>query len=99
LSARLLNRLGLIFGLIGAIILFLWGPPQPIFITGVMLTADRGSIIDQKTGKTAEDYAKEVLALRKWHEIASKGGLILIIAAFGCQFIATYVDKHPKRPN
>ena len=34
MTARWLNTVGLLLGMAGVVILFIWGPPQPNFIEG-----------------------------------------------------------------
>jgi len=35
LTAQWLNTVGLVLGMVGVVILFIWGPPQPDFVEGV----------------------------------------------------------------
>jgi hypothetical protein len=73
---RWLNPLGLIFGMIGVVMIFFWGWPQPSF-EGDVLTADT-SAQQQAELKTSEEH----------YRFMSKLGLGLVFLGFGCQLIA-----------
>jgi hypothetical protein len=86
MNSRRLNILGLCLGMLGVIVLFFWGPPQPTLEPGVGLTADEGSVIDKKTGKTTPDYNQEIKSKRRLYDWMSKFGLGLVGAGFFFQF-------------
>lgn len=91
INSRSLNTVGLIFGILGVIIVFIWGAPQPDFTTGVSLGLPDGTVIDQKTQKTVADRNKEVLDMKKVYSYRSRFGLFLIMIGFGFQLCAVWV--------
>jgi hypothetical protein len=69
MSQQLLNTIGLVFGIIGAIILFIYSPPQPSLEPGVGLRLESGTVV---AGKTVAQHAEEALARRKLYGGMSK---------------------------
>ena len=41
MNPRLLNTVGLVLGMLGVLIIFIWGPPQPDFEEHVGLASER----------------------------------------------------------
>ena len=91
-SARALNTVGLLLGIIGVLIIFVWGPPQPSFQTGVSIVVEDSTPID-RTGKTAGEHAGEVLQNEKHYGFMSKLGLGLIMVGFGLQLWAVWLPS------
>ena len=88
LSAIRLNRIGLLFGMVGVVILFIWGPPQPSLEGGVGLGLEEGTRLPD--GRTVEQYNQDVARLRQTHIILSRIGLALVGVGFFCQLWATW---------
>ena len=91
MTTQLLNSIGLLLGMIGVLIIFKYGPPQPNFEAGVSLELEEGTPID-KGGKTVADYNREVARRRKLYSNLSKVGLALIFFGFGLQLWATWLS-------
>jgi hypothetical protein len=72
MNRRWLNITGLCLGMVGVVVLFIWGPPQPTLEPGVNLTADEETITDPKTGQTAADYNREIKEKRTLYGFMSK---------------------------
>jgi hypothetical protein len=50
-NGKILNTIGLVFGLVGVVIIFIWGPPQPQLEEGVGRGLENDTPIDEN-GKT-----------------------------------------------
>lgn len=87
---QILNSTGLIFGLIGVIFIFVWGPPQPQLDEGINVGLAEDTPIDN-SGKTVKEFNDEIRKTRKKYKIFSKMGLGLIFIGFGLQLWATFV--------
>ena len=86
---KILNTIGLILGLVGVVLIFIWGPPQPQLDEGVNLGLEDNTPIDE-SGKTVREYNEEVKNKRRRHKIMSSIGLGLIFFGFGFQLWATW---------
>jgi len=76
-----LNRAGLLFGIVGVALIFVWGPPQPNLEEGIGIGAE-GPLVDEHDAK--------IRHLRTRHSVLSRIGLALIALGFGAQFSATF---------
>jgi hypothetical protein len=85
---RWLNVIGLIFGMIGVVIIFLWGPPQPSFQQGVWVGLNPGTRLQDRGGKTVAEIDAETAATKTFYQHMSQLGLVFIFIGFGCQLIA-----------
>ena len=85
-----LNRLGLIFGIIGVVIIFIWGPPQPDHSSGVGIALEDATYI-QKEGKTVEQINDQVKMRKVCYRIMSNIGLALILLGFALQLWSTWL--------
>jgi len=64
---QVLNSIGLVLGIIGVVILFFFGPPQPPLEPGVGLGLESATVIDP-SGKTVAQHDAEVLARRQLYD-------------------------------
>ena len=80
--AKLLNVLGLILGLIGVIIIFIWGPPQPDLKEGISRITAGQDVVENDIRVKRE---------RKRYNIMSKIGLGLVFFGFVFQLVGTCV--------
>lgn len=88
LTAQWLNTIGLALGMVGVVILFIWGPPQPDFDEGVAIGLLPGDVLEN--GKTVAEKDAAVRRLKRWHTIMSRVGLGMIGVGFGAQLIAVW---------
>ena len=72
---EILNLAGLVANVIGGVMLFIWGPPQPSFEEQGFLALEGGPDLG-------------VRSLRRRHEILSRVGLGLVILGFAFQLVA-----------
>lgn len=90
LTAQWLNRIGLVLGMAGVVIIFIWGPPQPDFDEGVGIGLEDGNVL--RDGRTVADFRNDQRRLRRRHEIVSRVGLGLVGLGFFVQLVATWAD-------
>ena len=87
---QIINTIGLLLNILGVVILFFYGPPQPTFEEGIGLGLEDANVLED--GRTVADHNAEVRKLRKRHETRSQVALILIIVGFVVQLCATWIN-------
>jgi hypothetical protein len=87
-SAQLLNSVGLVLGMVGVLLIFLFGPPMPDLEHGGGLGIDEGTRLAD--GRTVAEHNADRLRLRTRHLRVSQAGLLLVFAGFALQFWATW---------
>jgi hypothetical protein len=92
MNSRLLNTIGLALGIIGVLFLFVWGPPQPSFETGVPLGLEDATPLDG-SGKTVAEHNRQIEAKRKFYTNMSRVGLCLILVGFALQLWAVWLPE------
>jgi hypothetical protein len=86
---KYVNTIGLIFGILGVLLLFKWGPPQPSFERGVALGLEDGTKLPN--GKTVAQHDADIEALTKRHKCMSQIGLVLIGLGFAFQLLSVWI--------
>lgn len=81
MTARWLNTIGLAFGIVGVLIIFIWGPPQPNFDEAAYLS---------HVGPEAQHNVEDVKRLKRQYQMMSSVGLGLIGLGFGAQLVAVW---------
>jgi hypothetical protein len=89
MSQQILNSIGLVLGIIGVVVLFFYGPPQPTLETGISIGLESANVIDS-SGKTVAQHNAEVSARRQLHDRMSKLGLFLVGLGFAFQLWAAW---------
>ena len=87
MKPRILNSIGLFLGIVGVVIIFRWGPPQPTFIPGMFI--DFGG---------SQEHDKLLLAERDTYKTRAAVGLGLIGIGFLFQFVAVWVPAGVQAP-
>ena len=87
-----LNVWGLIFGMIGSIILFFWSPPQPVLTPGVSMGLEDATPIDE-SGKTVAEYNREIQDRADFYSFMARVGMAFVFLAFASQLVALYVPE------
>ena len=87
-SQQLINSVGLVFGMVGVLVIFKYGPPQPNLEPGVGLALEDGNPMPD--GRTVAEYNEDVVKLRARHSLMSKVGLVLVFLGFALQLWATW---------
>lgn len=76
---------GLILNMIGVLIVFVFGFPQPDYDIGCVMGLEKGTVIDEDTGKTEGELEDKNRSLKKWHKALSILGMAYLFAGFGFQ--------------
>jgi hypothetical protein len=87
MCATTLNALGLVLNIIGVILVFFFGFPQPTHEEGIGLGLEDGTRLAD--GKTVAEHNEEVRKKKKCYLCMSRLALGLIIAGFVLQLWAT----------
>ena len=77
MTAQWLNTIGLALGMVGVVVIFIWGPPQPDLDEHIKI------VLSNKTDEATK-------RLKRRHEIMSRVGLGLIGLGFFVQFVAVW---------
>ncbi len=85
----ILNSIGLGLGMIGVVMIFVYGPPQPNLDEGVKRIVMPATKMPD--GRTAAEHDADVIRLRRRHSIMSKTGLALVFVGFAFQLWAVWV--------
>jgi hypothetical protein len=86
---QLLNTTGLILGMVGVVIIFFFGPPQPSFESGVSLGLEDGTHL--LNGQTVAQHDECKQQLRRLYSFMSKSGLVFIFVGFALQLFAAWI--------
>jgi hypothetical protein len=81
--SRWLNAIGLIFGMVGIVLIFIWGPPQPSFESGVSIGLQDNTQLSN--GKTVAQNNAEIAAKKTCYKLMYSIGLGLIGVGFFLQ--------------
>lgn len=87
-TAQSLNTIGLLLGLVGVVLIFFWGPPQPQLDEGVGLGLEDGTPLGD--GLTVAQHNANVRRRRLRHQILSRVGLGLVFLGFLLQLFAVW---------
>jgi hypothetical protein len=89
MTAKWLNTIGLLLGLVGVVILFIWGPPQPDFDESVGRAIEPSTAL--KDGRKVSDMIEATRRLKRRHQIRSRIGLGLVGLGFFVQLVALWL--------
>jgi hypothetical protein len=82
------NIAGLLLGMAGVVMIFIWGPPQPSFQIGVAIGLEEATPLPN--GKTVGQQNRETESKRRFHVWTSRVGLGLIFLGFAFQLVASW---------
>jgi hypothetical protein len=85
-----LTAVGLVLGMIGGMMIFVWGPPQPSFPDHVGLAVEDNTRMPD--GRTAKEHVGDEQRKRQTYANRSKTGLMLIIIGFAVQLIDAWIN-------
>ena len=88
MTAQWLNTIGLVLGIVGVLIIFRWGPPQPDFDETIGVALDPGIVFAD--GTKASDMEEATRRLKRRHKVMSRVGLGLIGLGFVAQLAAVW---------
>ena len=75
---------GLVLNMIGVLIVFVFGFPQPDYDNGCCLGLELGTVIDSE-GHTEGELEERNRRNKKWHKAWALLGLLYLLAGFGFQ--------------
>ena len=76
---------GLILNMIGVLIVFVFGFPQPDYDAGCSIIGLEGGTVIDDNGTTVDDKVEQDHIDKKWHKALSILGLVYLFAGFGFQ--------------
>jgi len=91
MASKIINSIGLVFGIIGVIILFIWGPPQPNFNPGVYLSLETNTVLAD--GTSIQSIENDKNKLKEEHQTYSSIGLGLIGIGFLFQIVSIWYPR------
>ena len=83
-----LNRFGLVLSILGVLLMFVFGPPQPDHNKGVGLALQDATVLSD--GRTVAEHNRDVARSKQLYGFCSKLALGLIGIGFCFQFGATF---------
>lgn len=83
MTDQTVNTIGLIFNMIGILIIFYFGPPQPSFEEGVSLDLEDANLLSD--GTTVAEHDRKIKKLKAVYSRMSKIGLGFIFFGFAFQ--------------
>jgi len=86
MSVHIINTIGLSLDILGSVLLFFFGPPQPSFEEGVGLGLEDANILEN--GKTVKQHNADIRKLRYKYVSISRFAIFLIIIGFAFQLWA-----------
>jgi hypothetical protein len=78
-------------GILGVVLIFIWGPPQPDFDEYVGFSASDDTVLGD--GTKASDIVAAAKRRKRRHRIISSIGLSLIFCGFGVQLWAVWIPS------
>ena len=89
MTAQILNTVGLVLGMIGVLIIFVYDPPQPNMEPGVGICLEDGNTLED--GRTVAKHNWDAVTARARHASWSKIGLGLVFFGFAAQLCAVWI--------
>lgn len=85
---QLLNSIGLTLSMVGVLIIFWFGPPQPTHESGVGIGLEDNTLLEDR--RTVAEHGREVERTKSRYLCMSKVGLALVFVGFAFQLWATW---------
>jgi hypothetical protein len=89
MAAQILNTFGLLLSIIGGVLLFRYGFPQPTHEEGAALGLENNTPLAD--GRTVAQHNEDIRKTRARYRCRSKTALGLIIIGFLCQLAAVWI--------
>ena len=86
--APILNSAGLVLGMTGAVLLFIFGNPQPTHEEGLGLGLEDGTVLSDR--RTVAERNREIRQVRERYFFWSRVGIALIFFSFLLQLVTTW---------
>jgi hypothetical protein len=88
MPANPLTSVGLILGMMGVAIIFVWGPPQPFCQEYVAISVEDGTRMPD--GRTAKEHVEDEKRKKKFYRTMASVGLALIFFGFALQLLDSW---------
>ena len=89
MCSQIINSIGLVLDIVGAVILFFFGPPQPSFDKGVgILVEDATRLSD---GRTAAEHDQDMDRAKAKYALISRLAMAIIAIGFVLQLVALWL--------
>jgi hypothetical protein len=88
MTAQCLNTIGLVLGMLGVVLIFLWGPPQPDLDESVGIALEDATVLAD--GTKVSDMVAAAKRRKRRHWTIPSIGLFLIFCGFGVQLWAVW---------
>ena len=85
---QLLNSIGLALSMVGVLVIFRFGPPQPTHESGVGIGLEDNTPLAD--GRTVAEHDRDVERTKERYSCMSKVGLALVFVGFAFQLWATW---------
>ena len=86
---QLLNSIGLVLGMVGVLVIFRFGPPQPTHEFGVGLSLEDNTPLPG--GRTVVENNRDVERNKERYSCMSKVGLAFVFFGFALQLSAIWI--------
>ena len=90
MEAKCLTTVGLVLDILGVVVVWFFGWPQPRLEPDVSLGLEDGTPIGSN-GETVADHNRKIERKRVLYKRAAIVGLLLLLAGFGLQLAAQFV--------
>lgn len=90
MTAQWLNTIGLVLGMAGVVLIFIWGPPQPDLNESVGIALETATVLAD--GTKVSDLEDVTRRRKRRHQIISSIGLVLVFCGFGVQLCAVWIS-------
>ena len=88
IKSSILNRFGLVLSILGVLLMFIFGPPQPDHNEGFGMALESATVLSD--GRTVDEHNKDVAKRKQLYSFSSKFALGLIGIGFCFQLVSTY---------
>lgn len=85
------NVAGLCLGIVGVVLIFIWGPPQPSFEKGIGIGLEAGNVLSD--GKTVAEHDNDIERQEQFTDRMSRVGLGLILFGFIAQLYGSWPQQ------
>lgn len=84
-----LNTGGLLLGIVGVLVIFIWGPPQPDFDEYVGIAIQPATVL--RDGTRVSDIVDSAKRRKRKYQVVSRAGLGMVLVGFVVQLLAVWV--------
>ena len=89
MCSQVINSIGLVLDIVGAVILFFFGPPQPSFEKGVGIIAEDATPLSD--GRAAAEHDQDMDRVKAKYTLISRLAMAIIAIGFVLQLVAMWL--------